>query len=318
MRNRLYSTAGGKTLLLNLLISLKTWMRWAFDYLKLLFSALRQFIRDNGFFLSAGIAFNILVSMIPFLMLLLALIGGYLYKDEDVLNHIRHYLWNIAPGLDPGLTKTLFQVIKARNIVGLFGFIGLIWASTWIFGSLRIALNVVFRAEKGRSLVRGIGIDILMILVVGCLIFLSMTLTSLVTLIRNYQSLMPVTLGPLLLWILKYPIPLLFSYATFFLIYLILPNKKVHAKSAVAASLFTGVLWEFVKHFFGWYVVHLTRLPVIYGSLSTLIIFIFWIYYSAAILLIGGELAFLLEQKTINDQKNRRPANLAPYSENLP
>jgi len=48
---------------------------------------------------------------------------------------------------------------------------------------------------------------------------------------------------------------------------------------------------------FGWYILHLGRFPLLYGSLSTLAIFLLWIYYTAAIFLFGGEIASLLENK---------------------
>jgi uncharacterized BrkB/YihY/UPF0761 family membrane protein len=55
---------------------------------------------------------------------------------------------------------------------------------------------------------------------------------------------------------------------------------------------------------FGWYVQLSPRFSMLYGSLSTLAIFFFWIYYSAMILLLGGEIAFLLEKgaKKINNR----------------
>jgi uncharacterized BrkB/YihY/UPF0761 family membrane protein len=39
---------------------------------------------------------------------------------------------------------------------------------------------------------------------------------------------------------------------------------------------------------------------MIYGSLSTLVIFFLWIYYSSVILLLGGEVAFFLERKRMS------------------
>lgn len=285
---------------------LSKWLRRIIEHLRLLWKALANFYRDNGFFLSAGIAFNILIDLIPFMMLLLSLLGSYLYRDEDVLSHIRRYLWNVAPGLDPKLTQTLFQVIQARKIVGIFGFAGLLWVSTWVFGSLRVALNIVFRVQKGRGVVRGIGIDILMILAVGCLMLLSMALTSFVTIVQGYETHFPVAIGPALRWVLKYLVPLFLAYCMFFLIYYILPNRKVHSKPAMLSALFAGILWELMKQVFGWYVAHLTRLPIIYGSLSAVVAFFFWVYYSAAILLLGGELAFLLEARRMEGSGVKR------------
>jgi membrane protein len=80
----------------------------------------------------------------------------------------------------------------------------------------------------------------------------------------------------------------------FFLIYKIIPNKKINFTVALQAALFTSLLWEGAKQFFGWYVLGLGEFTVIYGSLSTLAIFVLWVYYSSTILLLGGEVTCLL------------------------
>jgi membrane protein len=262
----------------------------------LLWQALRKFNDDNGFFLSSGIAFSILINLIPFIMLLLAMVGAYLYNDQEVLNHIRAYFRDVAPALDPKIMKNLTDVIQSRQIVGILGFVGLLWFSTWVFGSLRIALNIVFRVEKSQGMLRGIGVDLLMILLAGILLLVSMILSSVVTFLQSYQGQIPVAIGPTIQWILKYLLPFFLTYCMFFLIYKIIPDKRVHFKSALQAALFTGLLWEMAKHFFGWYVVHLAGYSIFYGSLSTLVIFVLWVYYSSTILVVGGEFAYFLEE----------------------
>src|SRR4030043_2145600 len=223
----------------------------------LLWPALRKFNDDNGFFLSSGIAFNILINLIPFILLLLALVGTYLYNDQDVLHHIRAYLRDVAPALDPKVMENLMDIIQNRQIVGILGFVGLLWISTWVFGSLRIALNIVFRVEKSRGMLRGIGIDLLMILLVGILLLVSMILSSVVTFLQGYQGRIPVAIGPTIQWILKYLLPFFLTMGMFFLIYKIIPNERVHFKSALKAAVFAGLLWALAKHIFAWYVVHL-------------------------------------------------------------
>jgi membrane protein len=262
----------------------------------LLWPALRKFNEDNGFFLSSGIAFNILMNLIPFIMLLLALVGTYLYNDQDVLHHIRSYFRDVAPALDPKIMENLAEVMQNRQIVGILGFVALLWFSTWVFSSLRIALNIVFRVEKSRGMLRGIGIDLLMILLAGILLLVSMILSSVVTFLQGYQGRILVTIGPTIQWMLKYLLPFFLTYCMFVLIYKIIPNRMVHFSSALQAALFTSLLWELAKHLFGSYVVHLAGYSAFYGSLSTLVIFIFWVYYSSTILVVGGEFAFFLEE----------------------
>ena len=45
-----------------------------------------------------------------------------------------------------------------------------------------------------------------------------------------------------------------------------------------------------------WYIVHLAGYSIFYGSLSTLVIFVLWVYYSSTILVVGGEFAYFLEE----------------------
>jgi membrane protein len=246
--------------------------------------------------LSSGIAFNILINLIPFILLLLALVGTYLYNDQEVLNHIRAYFRDVAPALDPKVMKNLMDVIQNRQIVGILGFIGLLWFSTWVFSSLRIALNIVFRAEKSRGMLWGMAVDLLMILLVGILLLVSMILSPLVIWLQGYQGRIPIAIGPTIQWILKYLIPFFLTYCMFSLIYKIIPNKRVHIKSVLQAALFASLLWELAKHLFAWYVVHLAEYSIFYGSLSTLVIFVFWVYYSSTVLIVGGEFAYFLEE----------------------
>src|SRR4030067_2181546 len=167
----------------------------------LLWQALRKFNDDNGFFLSSGITFNILINLIPFIMLLLALVGTYLYNDQEVLNYIRAYFRDVAPAFDPKIMSNLTDVIQNRQIVGILGFVGLLWISTWVFSSLRIVLNIVFRVEKSRGMLQGIAVDLLMILLVGILLLVSMILNPLVIWLQGYQGRIPIAIGPTIQWI---------------------------------------------------------------------------------------------------------------------
>ena len=262
----------------------------------LLWQALKKFNDDNGFFLSAGIAFNLLINLIPFILLLLALVGTYLYNDQEVLNYIHAYFRDVAPALDPKVTSNLMEVIQNRQIVGILGFVGLLWFSTWVFSSLRIAFHIVFRIEKSRRMLRGIAVDLLMILLVGILLLVSMILSSVVIFLQGYPGWIPLAIGPTIQWILKYLLPFFLTGGMFFLIYKIIPDKEVHFASALQAALFAGLLWELAKHLFGWYVIHLAEYSIVYGSLSTLVVFVLWVYYSSTILVVGGEVAYFLEE----------------------
>jgi membrane protein len=156
---------------------------------------------------------------------------------------------------------------------------------------------MIFQVERDRGILREKATDLFMILLAGIFLLLSMIFTSGITFIQSYRFGPFLSLGPTLRFILKYIIPFFFTFWMCFLIYKIIPNRKIQFKTALQAALFTSLLWEVAKQLFGWYVLHLGRFSMVYGSLSTLAIFFFWIYYSSVILLMGGEVAFLLEKR---------------------
>jgi membrane protein len=128
--------------------------------------------------------------------------------------------------------------------------------------------------------------------------------------LQSYPGRIPAALGPMIQWTLNYLLPFFLTCSMFFLIYKIVPNKKVLFTSSLWAALFAGVLWELAKHLFTWYVLHLSRYSLYYGSLSTLAIFVLWVYYSSTVLVVGGEFAYFLEgdrQRPTPDKSDFRP-----------
>src|SRR4030042_4196971 len=85
---------------------------------RLFLDALKKFNEDHCFLLSSGIAFALLLCLIPLLLLVLALIGTYLFSDQEVLNHISDYLTYMFPSLDPKIMKTILEIVQDRRIVG--------------------------------------------------------------------------------------------------------------------------------------------------------------------------------------------------------
>jgi membrane protein len=271
------------------------WKEKMLKQLRLFLAALSKFDHDHGFFLSSAITFNLLICLIPIILSILALLGTYLYGSKEVLNHIRQYLQSVVPSTDPKLMRDVLRIIQDRRIVGVVGIAGLLWTSTWVFSSIRTAFTTVFREESGRNIIHGKAIDLFMILLAGLFLLVSMTFSSVMTYVQ--ASHVAPFLKPLIRFFLKYLVPFFFSFWMFFLIYKIVPNRKIPWKPALQAACFSSLLWEAAKQLFGWYVTHLGKFSMVYGSLSTMAVLFLWIYYSSAILVLGGEIAFLLDMR---------------------
>ena len=241
---------------------------------RLFLDAVKKFNEDHCFLLSSGIAFALLFCLIPLILLLLALVGTYLFSDQAVLNQIGEYLKDMFPSLDPRIKESILRLVHDRRIVGLLGLGGLLWTSTWVFSSLSSALDIIFRVKKDRSLLRGKAVDLFMILLAGTLLLVTMALSSVITFFQGYLFKSPLAIGFIFQPILRYLVPFFFTFCMFFLIYKIAPNKRIHSAIALKATFVASILWEVVKQLFGWYILHLGKFSVLYGSLATLVIFL--------------------------------------------
>jgi membrane protein len=264
--------------------------------LRLLGSAFAKFWRDEGLFLASGIAFQVLLCLIPFTLLVFSFAGSYLFSHERVMEQFGRYLEQAAPTLDAHLRQDLLEIVDHRGTTGIVGTVGLLWIATAIFGWLRMALNRIFEVPRARGALHGMGIDLAMIVLVGAAFLASIVVTAVIEYLRHAPALFPAVREQLLSAASVYLVPFLVVLLVCFLIYYLVPNQQVGARSAAWGALFTGVLWEAAKHLFAWYVSASGSYSLVYGSLSALAALLVWTYYSAAVLLLGAEVAALLEK----------------------
>jgi len=92
----------------------------------------------------------------------------------------------------------------------------------------------------------------------------------------------------------------------FLLMYRYLPPRKIHWSTAVVAATFAAVLFELLKLAFGWYVTNVADYRSTYGNLATLVVLILWIYYSATVFILGGEVGQVFAMRRIRRQQKER------------
>ncbi len=85
------------------------------------------------------------------------------------------------------------------------------------------------------------------------------------------------------------------SWVMLLLLYVLMPNTKVHLRSALYGSLVAAVLWELAKFGFQIYVKHALPYSALYGSLGLIPVFLFWVYISWMIVLFGLELTAAIQ-----------------------
>ena len=74
-----------------------------------------------------------------------------------------------------------------------------------------------------------------------------------------------------------------------------LPRHRIPWRMTLVAAVFTSLAWELIKGLFAMYVLHATSWQKVYGAFVTPVIIVLWIYYSAVVFVLGGEVAHVYE-----------------------
>ena len=256
------------------------------------------FSKDNCPLMAAGISFYAILSLFPFFLLLVSLLGFVLHSSEKASSSVYFILVKTLPISTVSSFKLIFNLIQKKEVFGLFGLLGLTWASSRIFSAIEQALNTVWKVDKGRNYFHSKLLSVFLVPISILILFFSLILTSFYAFARS-QSIPYLNFrlsdAPFLANLLALILPVLLSTLLFFLFYKFIPYRKIPNFPAFIGALTSAVLWEVSKHLFDIYIKNYTSLEKIYGSFGTIVILLFWIYYSAFILLIGAEIGNNLE-----------------------
>ena len=265
---------------------------------------------DNIFFLAGGIAFNILLAAVPFVLLFASGLAYLLNQSAEASSaEINEIIYRFLPQQQSGeqspLAQLLIDIVRSRQAIGIYSIIGFIWFSTRLFGSLRSVLALIFDIDTDRGIVAGKIFDV-QITVLSSLLLVAYTALNAYLALATTQGL--AFLGEIgvrkdMMGALEYNIGQVLAFVfialMFFALYKFLPNRKVRWQMALVGSLFTSALLEIAKRVFGAYVRSFDPGSLYSGTLAALVILVFWTYYAAIIFILGGEVAQVYELRRV-------------------
>ena len=254
--------------------------------------ASRLFVSARAFDHAASISFFALLSVAPFLILVIAaagyiavLAGPQSGRVEGMIGEITSLIQGFTPVEDEHVRQVVHSLIAQRGRFGLVGALVMLLGASMVFGALEHAVEDIFHVDRRRRFLVSRAVFSVVLVATGCAVFLlhyGMTLAD-----SFMMAARGVTLdewlreSPLLDAALTYfPVPIGFLAALY------VPGiARARFRNALAGAAVFFVLWEVAREGYGWYVEHVARFGLLYGSLATPILLILWTFYSANILL---------------------------------
>jgi len=265
---------------------------------------LAGFRANQGLLLSGAVAYYTLLSIVPMLTLILVALSQ-VKESAEILATLREYLVMITPAQAEVVIEQISVFIQNWKVVGVTGFIMLLFFSSFAFTALENAMSVVFFhrvAIRRRHFMTSAIIPYLYILflALGLLIvsIVSGGLHSMhsksVTLLGQDWSLSD--LETVLIYLLGIGGEILLLTS----LYLVMPVGKLVIRHAVIGGITAAILWEITRHVLIWYFSTLSLVNVVYGVFATAIIILLSLEAATIIVLLGAQV--IAEYERLDEQ----------------
>jgi membrane protein len=166
----------------------------------------------------------------------------------------------------------------------------LFWGASSLFSSISLAINRSWNIIKYREFFIRKANEIGMVFGTGILFLLSLGASAIVTLTRGAFNL-PTTNGSAV-YLSGRVIAFVLMFAIFLLLYKFVPNIKTQWRYVWQGALLAAIMFELARTLFLFYLEHFANYQLIYGSITSIIVLLIWIYYSSFILILGAEFTY--------------------------
>lgn len=263
------------------------------------------------FLLAAGIAFNIMLCILPLILIALFLAKFFIPSDVDLYVLIIDVLRSLTITVGDtdkiigGIVKVVQDAATTSPIVGIVGFAILVWVSSAVISSLNTCISMIFNIEQPhyfKTKLKDLGMTILLdvlILLYGFVVpIFSIGIGYLTPIFPDFfagfisQTIITISQAGI-------------AAALFFFIYWFVPSRKTrgttrkreHHWVATLATIMSVVAITLAKILFTWYITYLANYSRFYGTLAIVAILVVWLYYSCFIILFSAEVANFIWDK---------------------
>lgn len=251
--------------------------------------------KDEAPMMGAALAYYSLFSIAPLLLIALA-VAGVFFGTDAAQGELEHQLTgyfgeNVAKSI-----QSLLSAVQNSDTGGvgtlIIGIAALLFGATSVFNQLKVALNRIWKVETPRHTgIKAMVIDRLlalgMVAVVAILLLASVIISASLSRISTYATnVLPIS--PSALQYADLGVTFLLLSVLFAVIFRYLPDVHIGWRSVILGAIVTSVLFAIGKFGISFYIAHGAAASG-YGAVSSVLLLLIWIYYSAMIFLFGAE-----------------------------
>ena len=270
-------------------------------YLRYLFG---RFKEDRIIFHSGYLSYVTLLSLVPLFAVIFSVFSLF-PAFQEWRGEVEVFVFNnFVPTLGEAIRGHFVKFVENASKMTPVGIAVLVVVALLLISSIDHTLNHIWRVHKNRRLAVSFSIYVVVLTLGPVLIGISLVMSSYLLSLSGFgendlQAVRKIFLSSL---------PYLASFLSFLLLYLLVPNTRVHFRSALSGALIAAILFEFSKYAFALYFTHFPVYQAIYGVLAIIPLLFIWVFVSWVVILVGAQVAasldvFLANQRNVVNQE---------------
>jgi membrane protein len=278
-------------------------LRWAqnLPYIGVLIRAANRSRVNFDKDIAAGMTYYTFLSLFP-LILGLASIGGFFLKSAEVQLRVHEFIVQLFPVSTDFVAHIFESLIDSRGAAGVTSILVLLWSGNKMIGALTRGINRALGQKRPFAMVltslRYFGLT----LIVACLVFLAMALSPAIEILADLElEILGDRWNRILDVIAGRTGGLLLTGSLISTVYWLAPYKRLPWRELVPGILVATVMIEIGKHLAAKYMTSAAGHSAVYGSLSSIIVLLLWLYFTARVVLYGAELIKITSDNSMKD-----------------
>jgi membrane protein len=273
---------------------------WAANlpYIGVLIRAANKSSKNSDKDMAAGITYYTFLSLFP-LILGMAALGGFFLKSADVQLRVHDLLVQILPVSSEFVARIIDSLIKVRGAAGVTSIVVLLWSGSKMVGALTRGINRALGLKRPFAMflssLRYFGLT----LVIASVVFLMMALAPAVEILADLElEMLGERWNAILDVVAGRTAGLLLTGTLITAVYWLAPYQRLPWRTLLPGIIVATAMIEVGKQLFALYMKSATEYSAVYGSVSSIIVLLLWLYFSARVILYGAELISITNEPT--------------------
>jgi len=265
--------------------------------------SIKKFLNDAMAVYAAALSYQLLFSIFPFMIFLLALLS--LLNITELFDWMLKQAQTILPGRASELVTNIVEQLRSGAGGALsFGAVVGLWLASSAVRMTMLALDVAYEVEEP-AVWKKFPLSILYTVLLAILVIAAAALMLIGPRLAAWLAKL-VGLGDVFttVWTwARIPLGVVLLILVAALIYYLFPNISQPFRLITPGAVLAVIVWVVASLGFSWYVANFANYNAVYGSLAAAIVLLLYFFISAAILLLGGELNSELYHQTFEDER---------------